>query len=161
MTTSPDRAPFAIRPAKPADKTFILTVYDRVEETGAPAWRRDHESHYSKDWIDRNLNGEHDDQIVLIAEDADGTLLGYTWVLRLQDFDEKLPHGHISHLGVAPEAEGRGVGAQLIAAAESWCRDQGLTEVTLHCYVGNERAQRLYWRLGFENEWYKMRKALD
>jgi GNAT superfamily N-acetyltransferase len=61
---------------------------------------------------------------------------------------------------VAEAARGSGVGSLLVAAAEAWCRDRGLPEVTLHCYLGNEGAHRLYQRLGYEDEWYRMRKGL-
>ncbi len=80
-------------------------------------------------------------------------------MLSLVDFDAIDPHGHIAGVGVVPEASGRGVGRALIGAAEGWCRNHGFVEVTLHCYLGNERAHRLYQHLGFENEWYHMRKG--
>ena len=86
--------------------------------------------------------------------------LGYTWVLSLLEFDTIVPHGHIAGVGVAEEAQGSGVGSRLVEAAEGWCREKGLSEVTLHCYIGNRGAHRLYQRLGFENEWYHMRKGL-
>jgi dTDP-4-amino-4,6-dideoxy-D-galactose acyltransferase len=159
--TAASATSISIRPACPADRDFILEIYERVEGTGAPSWREDEPSPYSVDWVDLNLTQSPDDQAILIAEDTDGTLLGYTWVLVLKDFDAEVPRGHIAGVGVASRSEGRGIGARLVEAAEDWCRKKELGEVTLHCYIANERAHQLYSRLGFENEWYRMRKSLS
>lgn len=149
-----------IRPAVRADIPFVEELYERVEATGAPHWRQDGPSPYTTDWIEHIIEKHPANQILLIAEDSDGKRLGYTWALSLTDFDANVPHGHIAGVGVSPAAEGRGVGTVLVHAAEEWCREQGLGEVTLHCYIANQRAHRLYERLGFEDEWFQMRKGL-
>lgn len=150
-----------IRPATRDDIPFIEGIYELVEATGAPHWRQDGPSPYTTDWIEQLIANAPADQVLLVAEDQQQQRLGYTWALSLVDFDTIDPHGHIAGVGVAPAAEGRGIGSLLVAAAEDWCRRQGLREVTLHCYIANERAHRLYERLGFEDEWHHMRKALD
>ncbi len=150
----------AIRPANETDIPFIREQYIRVEHTGAPHWREGAASPYTDAWIEEVIGKRPDDQAILVAVDEAGTRLGYTWVLTLTDFDAIEPRGHIAGVGVDAAAQGRGVGRALVAAAETWCRDQRLSEVTLHCYIGNERAHQLYEHLGFENEWYHMRKAL-
>jgi ribosomal protein S18 acetylase RimI-like enzyme len=149
-----------IRPARREDAHFIVEIYERVETTGAPAWRLEGPNPYTTAWIDHVIENAPADQAVLVAEDEHGSRLGYTWVLTLTEFDAIDPHGHIAGVGVAPEAEGRGVGRRLVTAAEEWCRDQSVREVTLHCYVGNERALALYEHLGFEKEWYRLNKIL-
>ncbi len=149
-----------IRPAEESDIAFIRELYVHVEENGAPAWRHDGPSPYTDAWIEHVIHNAPDDQAILVATDETGARLGYTWVLSLLEFDTVVPHGHIAGVGVADEARGSGVGSRLVEAAEGWCREQGLSEVTLHCYIGNRGAHRLYQRLGFENEWYHMRKGL-
>ncbi len=149
-----------IRPANETDIPFIRDQYVHVEETGAPSWRQNGPSPYTDAWIDDVIGNAPDNQAILIAIDERGVRLGYTWVLALTEFDAIEPHGHIAGVGVAAESAGIGVGRALIAAAETWCQDHGFAEVTLHCYIGNERAHRLYEHLGFENEWYHMRKGL-
>ncbi len=149
-----------IRPAGASDIEFIREQYVFVEENGAPHWRHDGPSPYTDSWIEHVIEHVPGDQAIFVATEQDGTRLGYTWVLSLLDFDAVVPHGHIAGVGVAQIARGRGVGSLLIAAAEAWCRDRELTEVTLHCYIANEGAHRLYERLGFEDEWYHMRKGL-
>ena len=150
-----------IRPAQEADISFIREQYREVETNGAPAWREEGQSPYSDSWIEEVICRNPADQAILVAVDEQSTLLGYTWVLVLHDFDAVHPHGHVAGVGVAEDARGRGIGSQLVGAAESWLRAHGLNEVTLHCYVGNQHAHRLYQRLGFQDEWFHMRKALD
>jgi len=150
-----------IRSADETDIPFIREQYDHVEETGAPPWRQNGPSPYTDAWIDDVIGNAPADQAILVAVGEGGERLGYTWVLKLTEFDAIVPHGHIAGVGVAALAQGRGVGRELVSAAEAWCRERGLAEVTLHCYIGNGRAHRLYEHLGFENEWYHMRKGLQ
>ncbi len=157
----PSTANIHIRPAVRDDMAFVEKLYERVEATGEPHWRQEGPSPYTTSWIEHIIDINPGDQVLLIAEDHLQQRLGYTWALSLLDFDTIESRGHIAGVGVMPAAEGRGIGSLLVEAAEEWCRKQGFREVTLHCYVANERAQRLYQRLGYENEWYRMRKGLD
>jgi ribosomal protein S18 acetylase RimI-like enzyme len=53
-------------------------------------------------------------------------------------------------LGVAPAAQGRGIGRALMVEAESRARTAGKTEVTLHTTGWMDGAQRLYSSMGYE-----------
>ena len=64
-----------------------------------------------------------------------------------------LPKGaamELDILAVAPEAQGRGLGAAMVAHAEALARGAGLLEVTLYTNAAMIGAQRLYARLGFQ-----------
>jgi ribosomal protein S18 acetylase RimI-like enzyme len=50
---------------------------------------------------------------------------------------------------VSPQARGRNVGDQLIAAVEGWARQRGATTLKLAVLPGNEPAVALYQRNGF------------
>ena len=50
----------------------------------------------------------------------------------------------------APEVRGRGVGARLVEAVIGWAGEVGAERVELWVTRGNEPAERLYRRLGFE-----------
>ncbi|MFF7730873.1 GNAT family N-acetyltransferase [Streptomyces sp. NPDC008001] len=52
-------------------------------------------------------------------------------------------------LWVSPQARGRSVGDQLIAAVEEWARQRGATALKLAVLPGNESAVALYHRNGF------------
>jgi ribosomal protein S18 acetylase RimI-like enzyme len=58
-------------------------------------------------------------------------------------------NGHVCQVSVAPEAQGRGLGAALVTTALRAFRDQGLSSATLSVTVANERAVCLYELLGF------------
>jgi ribosomal protein S18 acetylase RimI-like enzyme len=58
-------------------------------------------------------------------------------------------NGHVCQVSVAPEAQGRGLGAALVTWALRSFRGQGLASATLSVTLANERAHRLYELLGF------------
>lgn len=149
-----------IRHAIATDADVIRRLYHEVESNGSPVWRTDENSPYTDRWIEDVIDGSANDQAILVAT-IDEQPVGYVWVLALVDFDTIDPRGHIAGVGVDDSARGQGLGGHLVAAAEDWCRTRGLPEVSLHCYMGNTGAHRLYERLGYADEWIRMRKALD
>ena len=50
---------------------------------------------------------------------------------------------------VQPETRGAGVAGALVDAVAAWAREQGADRLTLWVVEGNERAERVYQRLGF------------
>lgn len=152
--------PITIRSAIASDAEFIRRHYHEVEENGAPSWRSDDNNPYTDRWIDDVISTNRPDQAILVAADTEGRPLGYCWVLSLLDFDTIIPRGHIAGVAVSESARGRGIGELLVTAAENWCRSLDLPEVSLHCYMANKGAHRLYARLGYQDEWIRMRKGL-
>ncbi len=66
----------------------------------------------------------------------------------------------IADLVVAKEGEGQGIGAALIQASEAWAREHGFRLLTLNVFIENTRAQKLYERLGFEQDTLQYIKPL-
>jgi GNAT superfamily N-acetyltransferase len=60
--------------------------------------------------------------------------------------------GEIYALNVRPSAWGRGVGLELLVAAESWLRDRGFQEAVLWVARDNPRARRFYERQGWRED---------
>jgi ribosomal protein S18 acetylase RimI-like enzyme len=58
-------------------------------------------------------------------------------------------NGHICQVSITPEAQGRGLGTMLLSLALRAFHEQGLASATLSVTVVNDRAHRLYERLGF------------
>jgi len=58
-------------------------------------------------------------------------------------------NGHICQVSVLPEAQGRGLGALLLASSLEALRAHGLATASLSVTVGNRRAYALYERFGF------------
>lgn len=97
----------------------------------------------ARDLADRRSEGWHDDANLLVAPGADG-LDGYAWI--------KPDVGGIAELyalGVAPHAQGTGLGGTLMQAA--FARMHELGAGTAHLYVegDNEPALGLYRSRGF------------
>jgi dTDP-4-amino-4,6-dideoxy-D-galactose acyltransferase len=66
--------------------------------------------------------------------------------------------GQIGLFAVAQEAQGHGLGQQLVLAALGWFKRQGVSEVTVVTQGRNVRGERLYQRCGFSTRsvelWY-------
>jgi ribosomal protein S18 acetylase RimI-like enzyme len=57
--------------------------------------------------------------------------------------------GEISLIGVANEAQGKGIGSALVINAMDWFRRNNVNLVTVRTQAGNSRAIKFYERLGF------------
>ena len=58
-------------------------------------------------------------------------------------------HGLLWDISVSAEMRGRGIGRQLVEAAEVALKAQGITEMRLYVLAANKRAQALYRELGY------------
>jgi ribosomal protein S18 acetylase RimI-like enzyme len=153
--------PVTIRPARSGDRDWILSQAPRLHEFGPPPWRpRDVMDRAVTASIDEGLTAPAPDQTVFVAEGAAHELLGFVHLHAATDFHTGERHGHVSDIVVAPAAEGRGVGAALMAAAEDWARAHGFRLLSLHVFGENARARALYERLGYRLDIVKMIKTL-
>ncbi|OXM83578.1 GNAT family N-acetyltransferase [Paenibacillus rigui] len=59
---------------------------------------------------------------------------------------------YIDALAVSPQWKGRGIGTELISAAEQAARQQCYCKIALNVEQSNTRAQALYQRLGYETD---------
>jgi ribosomal protein S18 acetylase RimI-like enzyme len=130
-----------IRPARIEDDAALLAIDNEtwtsaVSPTPIPT---DRTSFFRED---------HGLEDYLVAE-VDGVVSGYVSLHQ----DIPIPsHEHvreINGLAVAPEAQGRGVGRELIEGAVAEATRQGATKVTLRVLGPNAGARRLYERCGF------------
>jgi GNAT superfamily N-acetyltransferase len=85
---------------------------------------------------------------VWVAETG-GTLVGYLIVVLLMSVEHQGLTGEIDEFFVLPEARSRGVGAQLLAAAETALAERGCTRLQLQLGGGNARARAFYERRGY------------
>lgn len=88
---------------------------------------------------------------VVVAE-LDGRVAGWG---KIEHPTELPASGHVWHvtgLAVDPASEGRGVGRALMEGLIELARSRGGRRMTLRVFAPNERARRLYERLGFEVE---------
>jgi len=72
-----------------------------------------------------------DDHLVLLAEDADGRILGYCAVHWLPYLFFEGLEGYVSELFIHESVRGRGVGAQLLEAVKAEARQRGCLRLSL------------------------------
>ena len=85
---------------------------------------------------------------VFVAEDSHGIVIGWLHIVQtphLVDDDT----AEILGLVVADGTRGRGIGAALLDAAETWSRARGARELCVRSRVERERAHGFYERAGF------------
>ena len=88
--------------------------------------------------------GQLDTRHYLVAVD-DGMVVGYAGLCAYPD------EAFVQTLGVAPQAQGEGLGAQLLQALLDEAARRRKTTVSLEVRADNEKAQRLYERFGFRS----------
>ena len=150
-----------IRPASEADKDFVVSLMPRLVEFGPPAWR-DAEQMTAHDTrvITESLLNPKPSAAVFIAEDEDGTPLGFIHLHADTEHYIHEEHGHVEDIIVAPAGEGRGVGRALLEKAEEWARSRGYRWLTLNVFAENLRAREVYKRLGYGEDMVKYVKEL-
>jgi mycothiol synthase len=85
----------------------------------------------------------------LLAVDADGRILGFHWTKVHPRHGEHPAIGEVYVVGVAPAAQGTGLGKALTIAGIKHLQQQGLHAVMLYVDADNIPAVALYRRLGF------------
>ncbi len=99
-----------------------------------------------------------------VAEDADARPIGFLElsVRAFSDGCDSMPVPYVEGWFVEEPARHRGVGGSLVAAAETWCRERGYTELASDTEIDNEGSRLAHARLGFEDvdRLIKFRKRL-
>jgi ribosomal protein S18 acetylase RimI-like enzyme len=147
------------RAARMTDHAALVALADRLTSFDLPPWRRPEEiaTADARDMIAAVTAGAADNE-VWIAERS-GSVAGCLHVLATTDFFGTR-HAHISVIATTEAAEGSGVGRALLAHAEAWARDRGLTLLTLNVFASNARARRFYEKAGWTPEMLKYAKPL-
>lgn len=103
---------------------------------------------------------ENQSHLAFIAHRG-GERLGFLLLLdELPDEVTLLPQGFIAYMAVEPAAQGQGVGAALLAAAENEARRRDLPYMALMVTEENESARHLYELAGYRTERRLLGKAL-
>ena len=160
----------AVREGTSADRDFVVDTARRFAAFGPPPWRSAAEIVAGEvrcldDFFDGRLDAgpldaARDRRILLVAE-LDGRPAGFTFLEPAVDYFTGQADGHIGMVAVAETAEGKGVGAALMRAAEDWARQNGYPRLHLNVFAANDRARRIYERSGYEVETIRYVKKLD
>ncbi|HSD38035.1 MAG TPA: GNAT family N-acetyltransferase [Rhodocyclaceae bacterium] len=99
-------------------------------------------------WRNALASAARGERILLIAEDADGDVLGTVQLILA--VPENQPHrADVAKMLVLRSARRSGLGAALMRAAEDEARNSGKTLLVLDTATGSD-AERLYARLGWQ-----------
>jgi len=149
----------SIRPAVSADVEALAALARRLGAIPLPPWRSPEEisAADAREMIAAVAASSSDNE-VFVAE-RDGQIAGCLHMLAMSDFFGR-PHAHISVIATSEAAEGTGIGRALLAHAEAWARDKGMSLLTLNVFNGNARARRVYENAGFAAETLKYAKPL-
>ena len=91
--------------------------------------------------------------VYFVAEAANGDVVGFVEVgLRstADGCDWARAVGYVEGWYVAESHRRRGVGAQLVSAAENWASEQGCTEIASDTQIDNTQSLQAHLRLGYE-----------
>ena len=96
------------------------------------------------------FNERTEPENVLVAE-LEGRIAGYGKIGHPTELPASAHVWYVSGLAVDPELEGRGAGRALMEALIELARERGGRRMTLRVFAPNERARRLYERLGYRD----------
>jgi ribosomal protein S18 acetylase RimI-like enzyme len=155
-----------VRPFEPGDQDAVLALSRRLT-IGVAAWRdQDRVAGAARGWVESALAAaDRPGHAVFVAvarnaEGAEGAVVGFVSVGESKHFTGQLD-GYIGELVTAEAMEGRGVGRALMAAAEDWARQRGLSNLTLETGAANVRARRFYEQLGYLEEEVRLTRRLS
>ncbi len=146
------RTEVAVRPGQAADRAFMLdlgrrTVADSVSQLRKPS------PHLVAAGYERLIDFALDQSHASLIATAGGERVGFLLMLdSLPDEVTALPQAFVVYMAVEPHARRMGVGATLLAAAESAARARGLEYVALMVTEENEAARELYAQAGYFTE---------
>lgn len=134
----PPAPPAAIRRARRRDHPAVLAV-DAL--AFSPFWQLD------EDGLQEALDATPTSRF-RVATDPDDPrrIAGYAVTGRAGR------RGFLQRLAVDPRLEGRGIGRALVLDGLAWLRRRGADRVVVNTQEANERALRLYERLGFRRQ---------
>ena len=131
-----------IRTAKPSDVPEWVRMRTAL-------WSESPEDHPVE--IEQFFAEPRDDLATFVAEDANGKLCGFleAGTRPYAEGCRSSPVGYVEGWWVDPEHRNKGVGADLVLAAEAWARESGMTEMASDADIANEVSQSAHRALGY------------
>jgi mycothiol synthase len=145
-------------PGLPPREDVVLRTYAGADDDDAVlavnnaafSWHPEQGGWSGQDIADRRAEPWFDAAGFFLAEDvADRELLGFHWTKVHPPEGGEPALGEVYVVGIAPAAQGRGLGRLLTLAGLRHLRDTGLATVLLYVEGDNAAAVHTYERLGF------------
>lgn len=117
---------------------------------------------YQQDGEDYFMKRISEETGVCFVAEADGKLVGYVTghVNKAVDSGDTLLRCELDNIFVEDNVRGKGVGHQLIAELDRWCRQKGAESMFVSAYSGNVKAIEFYKKYGFEPYAIKLERKL-
>ncbi len=152
---------FSVRPARASDSDALRALLPRLADFDLPPNRfSEHLWRGDEKLLMACLAGDAPDSFCLVAEDDDLEALGLALVSMRPELLSGAPSAHLEAIAVGQEAQGQGVGAALLSAAEDEAATRGAASMTLHVFATNERARAFYEKFGYDEELIRATKPL-
>ena len=153
----PSPAQALIRPAESPDSDGISRVYMQSAEYHAGLdseryWIPDVRTISARYREGRQHPPEASGESITLVAEAEGEIVGFVDARLTQSPDpmhREMLYCHIVEIAVSTKYQGRGLGAQLLRAAEEWGRKHGAQMALLEYLAANQRAALFYERLGY------------
>lgn len=90
--------------------------------------------------------------VIFVSERRDGLLHGFIEVSLRRDYVEgctSSPVGYVEGWYVTPDARRKGIGRELVGAAERWARAKGCKEMASDAELANKLGQTIHRALGY------------
>jgi aminoglycoside 6'-N-acetyltransferase I len=113
-------------------------------------WDATSEDDHKAEMID--ILDHPESQLVVVADARDGKLAGFL-ESSIRPFVEDCETDFVGYLEgwyIEPDYRRRGIGRDLVAAAESWAASKGCTEMASDAELGNEMSLAAHTRLGYK-----------
>ena len=135
---------------------------DALAELGAATFRQAYAGTYPSEVTEAFLASDHspaklraclaDPTIAIWIAEADGRPIGYAQAgpPDIPHPDVRPGHGELKRLYLLADAQGAGLGSQLIKRALAWLEQAGRTPIWLGVWAEGHAAQRFYARFGVE-----------
>jgi GNAT superfamily N-acetyltransferase len=89
------------------------------------------------------------DHVIYVACLAGQDVAG--WIdVHITRYLQAAPRAEIGGLVVASSSRSRGIGRRLVAQAERWATDHGMTQMVVRSQIARERAHQFYLREGYQ-----------
>lgn len=99
------------------------------------------------------------DATMWVAE-LEGRVVGFATALMIGAIHMDGPVAQLTSLVVDEAARGRGIGAQLVAAAEAWARERSAVRISLTSALHRVEAHAFYEKLGYAKTGVRLARDL-
>ena len=150
-----------IRAATAEDRSFMFDQAARLAAAAQLPWHAERDLlAFQHRYMNAAFARPQSEIATFIAEDVAATRLGFVHVEASTDSVTLEPCAYVTVLAVAEAAQGQGVAAKLMAAAEDWARAQKFRLICLDVFANNSRARAFYAKQGYQDDSLRLTKPL-